>query len=88
LNVVSFQANNRYGALTMSVAANIKQILVMSSSWIIFDLDFGLAQLTGILTTLVGGWWYAKLEHSDQRTHCSGTGVMKSVTAADNESPC
>jgi len=59
LNVISFTANKKTGALTMTVAANIKQILTIILSIIFWDLAVGWLNGLGILLTLAGGAWYA-----------------------------
>jgi drug/metabolite transporter (DMT)-like permease len=62
LNYVSFTANKKTGALTMTVAANIKQILTILTSVIFFELQMGWLNMVGIFLTLLGGAWYAKVE--------------------------
>lgn len=62
LNVVSFTANKKTSALTMTVAANVKQVLTILSAIIIFELVISPMNLLGILITLVGGAFYAKIE--------------------------
>ena len=47
LNIVSFTANRASGALTMTVAANIKQILIILLSIIFFDLEVGVLHAVG-----------------------------------------
>jgi hypothetical protein len=59
LNVISFTANKKTGALTMTVAANIKQILTIVLSIIFWGLAVSWLNGTGIILTLVGGAWYA-----------------------------
>ncbi|KAK9446965.1 triose-phosphate transporter family-domain-containing protein [Limtongia smithiae] len=62
LNVVSFTANKKTGALTMTVAANVKQILTIVLAIIFFHLAVTPMNAIGIILTLVGGAWYAKVE--------------------------
>ena len=62
LNFVSFTANKKTGALTMTVAANIKQILTIITSVAFFKLQMGWMNVVGIFLTLLGGIWYAKVE--------------------------
>jgi len=59
LNVISFTANKKTGALTMTVAANIKQILTIILSISFWGLAVGWLNGLGILLTLTGGAWYA-----------------------------
>ena len=59
LNVVSFGANKKTGALTMTVAANVKQILTIVLSITFWGLEVGWLNASGIILTLAGGAWYA-----------------------------
>ncbi|KAI9890841.1 MAG: UAA transporter [Vezdaea aestivalis] len=63
LNYVSFTANKKMGALTMTVAANVKQIFTIVLSVLFFHLKVGAANAGGIVLTLLGGAMYAKVEH-------------------------
>lgn len=63
LNWVSFGANKRTSALTMSVAANVKQALSIILGIYIFQTSVNKLNSIGILTTLAGGAWY-RYEHS------------------------
>lgn len=62
LNVVSFTANKNTSALTMTVAANIKQVMTIILAILFFNLRVNLTNSFGIFLTLLGGAWYAKLE--------------------------
>lgn len=62
LNVISFTANKKTGALTMTVAANIKQILTIILAIIFWGLKVTWMNALGISLTLLGGAWYAKVE--------------------------
>ncbi|KAI9470054.1 MAG: triose-phosphate transporter family-domain-containing protein [Benjaminiella poitrasii] len=62
LNIVSFTANKKTSALTMTVAGNVKQVLSIVLSVVIFDYVINLMNAFGILLTLVGGAWYGHLE--------------------------
>lgn len=62
LNVVSFTANKNTGALTMTVAANVKQVMTVVLAIMFFNLDVNVTNAFGIALTLVGGAWYAKVE--------------------------
>ncbi|KAK7206760.1 triose-phosphate transporter family-domain-containing protein [Myxozyma melibiosi] len=62
LNVVSFTANKKTGALTMTVAANVKQILTIVLAIMFFHLAVTPLNAIGIILTLAGGAWYAKVE--------------------------
>jgi len=62
LNVVSFTANKKTSALSMTVAANVKQVLTIILAVIIFHLEITPMNLFGISLTLFGGAAYAKVE--------------------------
>ncbi|GJE86315.1 TPT-domain-containing protein [Phanerochaete sordida] len=64
LNVVSFSANGRVGALSMTVAANVKQVLTVLVAVALFDLTIAPANALGIAVTLGGGAWYAWVEYA------------------------
>lgn len=59
LNVVSFTANKKTSALTMTVAGNVKQVLSIVLAVMIFNLDITFMNSIGILLTLAGGAWYS-----------------------------
>lgn len=58
LNVVSFTANKKTSALTMTVAANVKQVLSIALAVIIFNYSLTWMNSIGIMLTLAGGAWY------------------------------
>ena len=58
LNWVSFGANKRTSALTMSVAGNVKQALSIILGIYIFRTSVNRLNSVGILATLIGGAWY------------------------------
>ncbi|KAJ7075136.1 triose-phosphate transporter family-domain-containing protein [Mycena belliarum] len=62
LNVVSFRANRRVGALGMTVAANVKQVLTILCAVAVFGLRISGWNALGIALTLGGGAWYACVE--------------------------
>lgn len=67
LNIVSFTANKKAGPLSMTVAANVKQVLSIILAVLIFDLSISLMNATGILLTLAGGAWYAAVEYRERK---------------------
>ncbi|KAI7866285.1 triose-phosphate transporter family-domain-containing protein [Spinellus fusiger] len=67
LNVVSFTANKKTSALTMTVAGNVKQVLSIILAVIIFKLNITLVNSAGILLTLAGGAWYTQVEMSERK---------------------
>jgi hypothetical protein len=58
LNWASFTANKKVGALTMTVAANVKQVLTVLLSIAFWNLQLGLTNAVGIGMTLTGGVLY------------------------------
>ncbi|KAJ6590979.1 triose-phosphate transporter family-domain-containing protein [Mycena vulgaris] len=67
LNTVSFGANRRVGALGMTVAANVKQVLTVACAVVVFDLRISGLNTLGIVLTLGGGAWYACVELRERR---------------------
>ncbi|SCZ99285.1 BZ3500_MvSof-1268-A1-R1_Chr3-1g05925 [Microbotryum saponariae] len=66
LNVVSFTANKKTSALTMTVAANVKQVLTIGLAVLIFNVTLNLMNVFGIILTLGGGAWYAFVEFKEK----------------------
>ncbi|GJJ16134.1 hypothetical protein Clacol_010414 [Clathrus columnatus] len=67
LNVVSFTANSKVGPLSMTVAANVKQVLTILLAVSIFNLTITPTNALGIALTLFGGAWYAVVEYYEKR---------------------
>ncbi|KAG6841052.1 hypothetical protein C0991_002261 [Blastosporella zonata] len=67
LNVVSFSANRKIGALSMTVAANVKQVLTILCAVAMFNLTITPMNAIGIILTLVGGAVYASVELKEKR---------------------
>ncbi|ORZ26854.1 triose-phosphate transporter family-domain-containing protein [Lobosporangium transversale] len=69
LNYVSFTANKKTSALTMTVAANVKQVLSIVVAVTVFNTTIGLLNGLGIIMTLVGGacYSYVDLKEKNQR---------------------
>ncbi|KAG0734725.1 hypothetical protein G6F57_010928 [Rhizopus arrhizus] len=66
LNVVSFTANKKTSALTMTVAGNVKQVLSIVLAVVIFDLSITAMNGLGILLTLAGGAWYSNVQLNEK----------------------
>lgn len=71
LNVVSFTANRKVGALSMTVAANVKQVLTILCAVVLFNLTITPMNAIGIALTLVGGVVYAAVELKERRERAS-----------------
>ncbi|WVW82592.1 hypothetical protein I302_104603 [Kwoniella bestiolae CBS 10118] len=67
LNIVSFTANKKAGALTMTVSANCKQVLTIVLAVMLFNLHISPTNGLGILLTLVGGGWYGYVEYIEKK---------------------
>ncbi|GAA6010769.1 hypothetical protein JCM11491_002937 [Sporobolomyces phaffii] len=83
LNVVSFTANKKTSALTMTVAANVKQVLSIVLAVLIFNLALNPTNLLGIVLTLFGGAWYAKVELQEKQARAQ----LASASATGNGGP-
>ncbi|MCJ1478779.1 UAA transporter [Lambiella insularis] len=59
LNVISFMSNKKVGALTMTVAGNVKQIIAVVLSVVFWNLKISTLNAIGIALTLAGGLLYA-----------------------------
>ncbi|EKM56695.1 uncharacterized protein PHACADRAFT_253966 [Phanerochaete carnosa HHB-10118-sp] len=66
LNVVSFSANGKVGPLSMTVAANVKQVLTILFAVSLFNLTITTTNAIGISITLLGGAWYAWVEYTSK----------------------
>jgi hypothetical protein len=81
LNIVSFTANKKAGALTMTVSAkwvsspaiwdhelmnSCKQVLTIALAVVLFDLHISFTNAIGIFLTLVGGGWYGYVEYQEK----------------------
>ncbi|GHJ89458.1 hypothetical protein NliqN6_5860 [Naganishia liquefaciens] len=66
LNIVSFTANKKAGPLTMTVAANCKQVLTIAIAVVMFNLSINFTNGIGIILTLIGGAWYGWLEYVER----------------------
>ena len=62
LNIVSLQANKLAGALTMTVAGNVKQSLTILLGIVFFNVQTGLLNAGGIAMTIMGAALYSKVE--------------------------
>ncbi|EIW79820.1 TPT-domain-containing protein [Coniophora puteana RWD-64-598 SS2] len=75
LNIVSFTANRKVGPLSITVAANVKQVLSVFLAVAIFDLVISPTNGFGIFLTLGGGAWYAVVDFREKRRRRAGAGA-------------
>jgi drug/metabolite transporter (DMT)-like permease len=72
LNWVSFTANQKTSALTMTVAGNVKQALSIILAVYVFNTQVTPANMAGVIIALAGGAWYRYEEALHYNTHkCS-----------------
>ncbi|GAA5806183.1 hypothetical protein HPULCUR_011713 [Helicostylum pulchrum] len=83
LNIVSFTANKKTSALTMTVAGNVKQVLSIILSILIFDYAINSTNAFGILLTLLGGAWYGSVELSIKRNAAQLLPTVNNNTTED-----
>lgn len=62
LNVSSFQTNKLAGALTLTVAGNMKQCLTILLGIALFDVRVSLLNGLGMTIATLGAAWYSKVE--------------------------
>ncbi|TDL19540.1 TPT-domain-containing protein [Rickenella mellea] len=67
LNIVSFTANKKVGALSMTVAANVKQVLAIASAIFLFNLSINLVNAIGISLTILGGAAYGYVDYYERQ---------------------
>ncbi|QRV84851.1 Triose-phosphate Transporter family [Ceratobasidium sp. AG-Ba] len=76
LNYVSFMASRRAGALSMTVAANIKQVLTVLFALFLFDPHMpSFTHILGIGLTLAGGVWYGLVEAQEKQEREEKMGI-------------
>lgn len=62
LNYVSFSTNRAAGPLTMTVVANLKQVMTILLAFHFYHLPLALVNQAGIAMALLGTAWYGMLE--------------------------
>lgn len=82
LNLVSFTANKKTGALTMSVAANVKQVLTIVLAVVLFNLTINGVNLIGISLTIIGGAYYSYVEFNSRKAPAAGVSLAPPLSPA------
>lgn len=62
LNMSSFQTNKIAGALTLTVAGNLKQTLTILLGIVLFNVKVGPCNGVGMAIVVAGAAWYSKVE--------------------------
>ncbi|KAG8925750.1 UAA transporter [Tulasnella sp. 417] len=60
-------ASQKDGPLTITVTANVKQVLTILLAMYMFYLTITPANSIGIVLTLAGGAWYGALEYEEKK---------------------
>lgn len=69
LNVASFQTNKIAGALTVTVAGNLKQACTLALGILVFgDFSINILNGLGIALVVVGCGWFSKVELDNKRS--------------------
>jgi hypothetical protein len=85
LNIASFEANRRCGALSMAVAANLKQVFVLFVSSVTDGTETRMnwRVCVGSLMTVVGGMWYALASKGEDKVMVQAVAEMTSNEKGD-----
>jgi hypothetical protein len=62
LNISSFSANKKTGALTMTVCGNVKQCITILLGVALFNVKVGVLNGMGMTIALAGAAWYSVVE--------------------------
>lgn len=83
LNWVSFTANKKTSALTMTVAANVKQAMSILLAVYVFSSPMTLMNAFGIFITLLGGFLYSYLNYYHSKTRNEYTVLIQETSKLD-----
>jgi drug/metabolite transporter (DMT)-like permease len=67
LNIASFEANRRVGALGITIAGNVKQIFIMVLEVVVAGQEWPWRSFLGVLATISGSCWFVIEEGQRKR---------------------
>jgi drug/metabolite transporter (DMT)-like permease len=81
LNISSFHTNKVAGALTITVCANLKQVLTVLLGIVLFDVKVGSWNGLGMLITFIGAACYSRVELNKKK------GSQKPIADSEKQVP-
>jgi drug/metabolite transporter (DMT)-like permease len=76
LNIISFETNRKAGPLSIAVAANVKQVIILIVSTTFNRDQTNRQQITGAMLTVIGGLWYALTLDLESNQQSLGSDLM------------
>jgi len=85
LNIASFYVNKVTSALSLSIVANVKQVVVIALSFIVFASPVTLLNTLGVIIVSIGSAWYSYVGYRESENTKKHAPVVTSI--ARKESP-
>lgn len=67
LNIASFEANRRVGALGITIAGNVKQVLIFAIGVVMGGEEWTTVRWIGVFATVGGSCWFVMEERREER---------------------